>query len=76
MVERSAYEEKEMTCIFSFSSYALHDDFLGDGYMSKSQYYFRNTSIIAFFSVNKNSGVSINELEGEIDCVLVVSYPV
>jgi len=36
----------------------------------------RNTSIIAFFSVNKNSGVSINELEGEIDCVLVVSYPV
>ena len=35
-----------------------------------------NTSIITFFSVNRNSGVSITELEGETDCVLVVSYPV
>ena len=50
----------------------MHSD-RGSQYASKT---FRNTSIIAFFSVNKNSGVSINELEGEIDCVLVVSYPV
>ena len=38
--------------------------------------FFGNNSIITFFSVNRNSGVSINELEGETDCVLVVSYPV
>ncbi len=48
----------------------------GELQFDPSAQFFRNTSIIAFFSVNKNSGVSINELEGEIDCVLVVSYPV